>query len=355
MPTPSRSSDGCILVLGTPWDASVSSVVPRLRQDGVRVLIANCMTGQDNLPRSLSAEAPEIEPIDLAVGLDRLGKPRLEYAGSVLDGPILIWDKVKLFDPGLPLSFSGRPSAAWYRTSEWLGFYEVIRQLFPLQTVNSPAATRAFHKPRQQVLAASVGFKVPESVIATRKTYLQALHDRCGDLIVKTVADSRLQGDVMGEASQVIPTVSVSRSQIDSADPQAYALCPHFAQERIVKQYELRVVYVSGAIFAFRLQSQSSALTSVDWRLGLRSLEPSPVDLPDRIAAQVRRFMQVSGMFSGSLDIIIDNEDQAWFLECNQDGAWGSYDSLVSGAISLAFSSELQSCLVTIAQKGGLL
>lgn len=46
------------MVLGTPWDASVFSVVSLLRQNGIRVLIANSTTDRDNLPRSLAAEAP---------------------------------------------------------------------------------------------------------------------------------------------------------------------------------------------------------------------------------------------------------------------------------------------------------
>jgi len=36
--------------------------------------------------------------------------------------------------------------------------------------------------------------------------------------------------------------------------------------------------------------------------------------------------------------LILDTEQQVWFLECNQDGAWGWLDDIAEGAITRAFA-----------------
>lgn len=63
-----------------------------------------------------------------------------------------------------------------------------------------------------------------------------------------------------------------------------------------------------------------------------------PASLDEETVARVRAFMDRMGFFTGSLDLIVDPEQQVWFLECNQDGAWGWLDDIAEGAITRAFA-----------------
>ena len=52
------------------------------------------------------------------------------------------------------------------------------------------------------------------------------------------------------------------------------------------------------------------------------------------------------GLFSGSIDLIVDVDDRVWCLECNQDGAWGWVDDIVDGAVGRAFADAFEARLL---------
>jgi hypothetical protein len=145
-----------------------------------------------------------------------------------------------------------------------------------------------------------------------------------------------------GDGGETIPycvmTMQVSPEDLETATSEEIAYCPHFLQQEIPKSHELRVVVVDGRVLAFRIDSQKHELTSLDWRKGMEVASFSPVSLDDGTIARIQTFMSRMGLFTGSLDLIIDPEEQVWFLECNQDGAWGWLDDLVESAITRAFA-----------------
>ena len=66
------------------------------------------------------------------------------------------------------------------------------------------------------------------------------------------------------------------------------------------------------------------------------------------IKEKIKRFMQLMGLFCGSLDLIADVGGRIWFLECNQDGAWGWLDDIAGGAVTEAFANEFRRRLTQI-------
>ncbi|HKH45007.1 MAG TPA: hypothetical protein VKM72_10130 [Thermoanaerobaculia bacterium] len=97
---------------------------------------------------------------------------------------------------------------------------------------------------------------------------------------------------------------------------------------------------IDDQVLAFRIDSQEHELSSLDWR---KSIEVAGFALCRSMMAQLPRFafMHRMGLFTGSLDLIVDPEQQVRFLECNQDGAWGWLDNTVEGAITRAFADGL--------------
>jgi hypothetical protein len=48
----------------------------------------------------------------------------------------------------------------------------------------------------------------------------------------------------------------------------------------------------------------------------------------------------------------VDPEQQVWFLECNQDGAWGWLDDIVEGAVTRAFADAFSRRLNALCDDG---
>jgi hypothetical protein len=141
---------------------------------------------------------------------------------------------------------------------------------------------------------------------------------------------------------EVIPfnimTMRVDVDDLAQASQDEIAYCPHLFQAEIEKSHELRVVYVNGQILPFSVDSQSHRLSETDWRKALGFVPFTPCEIDTSLAAKISKFMTSAGLFSGSLDLIIDKSGQPWFLECNQDGAWGWLDDLCDGGVAKAFA-----------------
>ena len=99
--------------------------------------------------------------------------------------------------------------------------------------------------------------------------------------------------------------------------------------------------FVDDTAFAFRVDSQEHKLTSTDWRYGNSFLPFEPVQLPVDVLDMLKTLMERSRLHTGSVDIIVDTHGDYWFLEVNQDGAWGWLDDIVGGKIGDAFASAL--------------
>ncbi|GER08610.1 hypothetical protein GCM10007972_23490 [Iodidimonas muriae] len=130
----------------------------------------------------------------------------------------------------------------------------------------------------------------------------------------------------------------VSLEDIKCASGEEFKLCPHFFQENIKKDFELRIVYIDGVFYAFRIDSQIHEYYATDWRRSNQILDFIPYELPDSVREKLTVFMHNMGLFSGSIDMIVDPQGEYWFLECDQDGQWAWLDSIVEGAISDTFA-----------------
>ena len=196
-------------------------------------------------------------------------------------------------------------------------------------------------KPYQQAIAASVGFRVPPTLVSNDKSSVQAFQRQNEHrLIMKSVSAGKV--GTVGDGGENIPfvvmTMRVSPEDLEAATPEEIAHCPHFFQREIQKSHELRVVVVDDRVLAFRIDSQKHEMSSLDWRKGIMMADFSALSLDDGTVARIRAFMSRMGLFTGSLDLIVDPEQQVWFLECNQDGAWGWLDDISEGAITRAFA-----------------
>lgn len=138
-----------------------------------------------------------------------------------------------------------------------------------------------------------------------------------------------------------VMTMRVTAEDVDEASIEEVRFCPHFLQDGIEKPYELRVVYIDGTALPFKVDSQRYRTSKVDWRKGLDFIEFSPTTIDIAIDRCKQKFMDRLGLFAGSLDLIVREDGEVYFLECNQEGAWGWLDDIDGGRVTVAFADAL--------------
>lgn len=104
-------------------------------------------------------------------------------------------------------------------------------------------------------------------------------------------------------------------------------LFPTLVQPQIKKQYELRVFYLKGVFYAMAIFSQISRDTEIDFR---RSGSDSgslvryvPFTLPEHLKISLQKTMEDLEMDTGSIDLIVDDKGDYYFLEVNHIGQFG--------------------------------
>lgn len=319
-----------ILVLGGDNDPHVSVVIDKIRNRGGKIY----QIYHDNLG------AYSLQLCD-GGGYD------LYCHGQLVEDVSVVWNRPKIIVPLARESDASRAEVLRYR--EWIGFMRAISFLYSDLTVNNPTSKWAnSSKIFQWKLASSVGLRCPKTLITTNKGDALKFCEKHGHLIGKTLNDPRIQDNSNRKNDTIVMTTSIERHHISNATEAQFAYCPIFIQERIEKKFELRVVYVNEKLFAFRIDPYSKKYTSVDWRWGNHTLNFTEYNIDESLSLRLSRFMKVAQLTYGHFDLIVDNNDDFIFLECNADGQWMWLDPIVNGEISDEFANMLQNYKGTI-------
>lgn len=329
--------DNAFVILGTREDPHVRRVADAMiAHEDIRLEVVDYRT--DN---------------QVSVEVDGDGHFSVTVDNIPLPENVLVWDRLKII-PGTTVYVRGDDHAATgYMAREWGALFQLMSVLYGNRVVNSHQAKRCLLKPYQQVVASQCGLRVPHTLVTNSQQQALELLDSCGQgLILKSLSAGKVMPTRDGGSIPFnIMTMRVSRDELAQAQGTDIACCPHFFQNEISKDHELRVVMIDGQPYAYKIDSQKLRSAEVDWRKGVHLLEYSPTQLPAAIIAQLQMFMTRMGFFSGSIDLIVDRQGIYWFLECNQDGAWGWLDDLSGGLITQAFVKAFRRRLLSLADE----
>ena len=100
---------------------------------------------------------------------------------------------------------------------------------------------------------------------------------------------------------------------------------PSFIQNYISKNIELRVFYLDGNIWAMAIYSQSDNKTNIDFRNYnyKKTNRTVPYEMTKKKKKNILKLMNELKLNCGSLDLILDSEDNYYFLEVNPVGQFG--------------------------------
>lgn len=142
------------------------------------------------------------------------------------------------------------------------------------------------------------------------------------DLGEKVVAKSVSTNEHI-ESDHYFPTLELSRSSVASLR-QEVSPCPNLVQVRVDAVIELRIVYCLGETGAVALTRESGE-GPVDIRFA-SEVQASRHLLSKQLTSQVMNLAAISGFNFFTLDLLIDEDDRAWFVDMNPEGTIQSLD-----------------------------
>jgi len=196
---------------------------------------------------------------------------------------------------------------------------DLFLDVFPKEKVINHFNNFKISKLQQLLIARKTGLKVPRTHIVSSKSSLEtAVNLSSTNIIAKAMKESIGLSDdnksFSSYTSRVIPEEISSQT-----------FMPSLIQEEVKKQYEVRSFVIGDRFFSMAIFSQGNKQTEVDFRVYDRT-RPNKVarySLPTEIKCKVREMMKELDLKTGSIDFIVDQNNDHYFLEINPYGQFG--------------------------------
>lgn len=313
-----------VLVLAEDREPTVDAVVDDLLGRGV--LVFRCDT----------AWFPTRLALDVQLrGSSWTGCLRTDHRSVQLTDIQSVWyRKPTAFALPVGLSAAERRHAAWEAK---FGLGGVLADIAALWMNHPHREADLSYKPRQLSQAVACGLAVPATLITNQpravREFAQA-HDH--DVITKPLAFNSITD---GGFTSAIYTHALT--EIDLADLSGVSTSAHMFQQRVPKDFEVRLTMVGREPFAAAIHAGSDA-AAVDWRTDLAHVRLETVDVPADVLGCVQRFMDACDITFGAFDFAV-TPDQEWIMfECNGAGQFGFVESATGLPITAAVSTLLE-------------
>jgi ATP-grasp ribosomal peptide maturase len=196
------------------------------------------------------------------------------------------------------------------------GIGGILRSIECLWLNHPEKIVTAGFKPYQLKMAVDCGLQIPKTLITNSPQKVHTFFDECqGELIYKTLGNWSGQTENAGYA---IMTNIVRQEDLDHLNHVTHTAC--LFQERVIKDFELRVTVVGKRIFCAEIHTPSSI---VDWRTFPDGLTYNIHKLPDDLQDKLICLVQNLGLNFGAIDMIVKPTGEYIFLEINPNGQWG--------------------------------
>ena len=246
------------------------------------------------------------------------GDDKLILGGHSVDAGDVVWirrPEVPAHNP--KVSEADKKFAAL----EYRCFYHSIAYFFetlPVWCINNYSAARVMIQKAVQIrLARQCGLKTPATLMSNHPAAVREFFAReNARTICKGFTPHVWQKE--GKMSVAITeTFELTSDQLPSDEVLTYA--PAIYQERVPKEYDIRMVLMGSHIYSYALKNKKQAL---DWRqdAGLGHVTAELVPTPPDVEKGVLEFARRSGVCFGSLDFGVDAQGTWWFLEINEEG-----------------------------------
>jgi len=249
---------------------------------------------------------------------------RLNHETKMSLGPFTVepGDAVWIRRPDVP-THNPKVAAAdrKFAEMEYRSFYHSVAYLLenlPVWCVNKFSAARAIHNKAVQLqLARACGLSIPPTLMSNVPAAIREfVAGTPGGTVGKGFTPHVWQRDDESGVS-VTETFELAPERLPSDEVLTYA--PGIYQEKVAKQFDVRMVIMGHRIYSFALHNSKKAL---DWRqdAGLGNIQVETIPTPPEIEKGILAFAAKAGICFGSVDFAVDASGQWWFLEINEQG-----------------------------------
>jgi len=196
---------------------------------------------------------------------------------------------------------------------------------------------RKFNKLIGLEIAKKVGFKIPDSNIVTSLNQIKLDKKNSITKTIKNQLHLETETDVYKLYTEKFENKNLDGNLITTFFPTLF-------QSQVEKKVELRIFYLRKQCFSMAIFSQNDEQTTVDFRR-YNKIKPNryvPFKLPKKIESRIIKFMNLAELDTGSLDIIIDQNNEYVFIEVNPVGQFGMVSSPCNYFIENEIAKQLK-------------
>ncbi|MCL1943413.1 MAG: grasp-with-spasm system ATP-grasp peptide maturase [Candidatus Azobacteroides sp.] len=201
--------------------------------------------------------------------------------------------------------------------------YYKILNLFLLSLKNKKWITNPFHSNLNKFavlqLAGKCGLNIPNSYISNNFNFIE----NNKNYIVKSVVDP-----IIAEYKENKCMMYTTQLTSDDQNSIPDVFFPSLIQEKIEKEYEIRIFYLMGKCYSMAIFSQNDKKTKLDFRQ-YNWEKPNryvPYNLSKNDLSKIKLLMNSLKLNCGSIDLIMGIDSKLYFLEINPTGQFGMVD-----------------------------
>lgn len=202
-------------------------------------------------------------------------------------------------------------------------YYENILRTINTNWVSHPDNIRvAENKILQLSIAKKLGFLIPDTLLSNVELNASLFCNKHSIISTKPLRN----GSYTTDESHYI----LYNKILDNDDLLHLGLLSNYPavfQKYIPKIYEIRVIIVHRKVFAVKIDSQLTSRTSEDWRVdNCHNVKYEEIQLPPKISKQCVSIVEHFGLNFSSMDLILNDDGNYYFLDLNPNGQWGWLD-----------------------------
>ncbi len=312
---------------------TVDIVINRLKELGIEVLRFN----SDDFSYKINFEYHNFSGNQVL----KLVTPNYEITSDKIKA---VWYR-KLWNVSIPENLDDDYKKIYYQE------YSTMRNIFFNSLKNVPWINPiqidheiGENKMMQLKLASESGLIVPKSLFTNNaESVRDFFYSICNQQMIAKLHGA-LSRSMSGD-TPFFPTTIIQEIDLENLDSLVY--CPMIFQEKIDKQYELRLIYVDGEFFTGKINAEKSIAGSIDWRAAT-DIRPSweKYNLPSEVELSIKKMMKKMNLFFGAIDIIRKKNGQYVFLEVNPQGEWGMLQRDLGLPIGEAIADRIVSQII---------
>lgn len=189
-------------------------------------------------------------------------------------------------------------------------------------------------------IASKIGLKVPNSIVTNSRVELLNFVKNYTYTICKPILNAFTYKPNQGNDIYYFYNSKVEYAQYCHSNSFAF---PLLVQEYVNKLFEIRAFVIENQIYSYAIFSQLDPQTESDFRnYNYSSINRIvPYKLPDDICNKIFKLFEYFGYNTGSIDIIMSNNNEYIFLETNPVGQFGMFSELCNTNLPFIIAKHL--------------